>query len=111
MTGPLVQKGTKFRANFPVVLIVGLGTVAVAFDEHGSYLRGMSMRKAYYTVRALGYLSGVLAVLMVLLGGQTEYGYADEIKMAGYGLVLLTMVLFGVSYVLFGLMRKNSKNR
>jgi hypothetical protein len=64
------------------------------------------MRRAYYLLRGVAYTLGVASVLMILWGRRSDAGFAQELMQAGVLLVALTLVLFTISYVLFGIMHR-----
>ena len=64
------------------------------------------MRRLYYLIRGVAYTCGVAAVMLILWGRRTDLAFAPELLQTGILLMIVTMVLFGVSYVLFGILRR-----
>lgn len=70
------------------------------------------MRRAYYMLRGIAYTLGIISVLLILWGRRSDSGYAQELMQAGILSAVLTLILFALSYALFGLLqRRRSKPR
>lgn len=69
------------------------------------------MRRIYYLLRGIAYTCGVAAVLMILWGRRSDAGFAPELLQAGVLLMVLTFVLFTISYLLFALLQRRNKGK
>ncbi len=63
------------------------------------------MRRAYFIVRMTSYGCGLLAVLLIVAG--SEAGRTAWMVQTGYLLLLAMFLLFGVSYVLYALIKRH----
>jgi len=62
------------------------------------------MRMAYYILRGIGYTLGVVAVMLVLWGRQSDSAYAEEWTQLGFIMVIVSLLIFCVSYALYALL-------
>ncbi len=64
------------------------------------------MRKLYIIVRAISYVCGLAALILILYGRPAEVNEPHWATQAGYMLLLVMFSLFCVSYVLYAIMRR-----
>ncbi len=62
--------------------------------------RGEAMlQQVYFWIRMVGYITGIIAVFLIIGGGETQHRI-------GYLLLLMMFALFCTSYVLYALIRR-----
>jgi|GEM_PF-3103087 len=61
---------------------------------------------AYYILRGIGYTLGVASVLIVLWSRQSESAYSGELQIVGYSLVVVSLLIFCASYVMYAMMAR-----
>ena len=60
------------------------------------------MQKCYFWIRAVAYVCGLAAVLLIIAGGQRD----TTLTQIGYSLLVIMFVLFCLSYVLYAMIRR-----